>query len=86
MELLNKHFKLVKCDKTDHVVPWKVVKSYYITSKPDLEDEELMLILAHLKSKKHVELATNSQGEKVLSTTCSIYIFKALAKLFNIVQ
>lgn len=65
LEILNRHYEVAKFEKTDHIVPWKVVKSLYVKSKSDINDEELLLVLAHLKSKKMVELVTNPQGEKV---------------------
>jgi len=65
MEIVKRHFEVAKCDITDHVVPWKVAKSY-VHSKPDIGDDQLMLVLSHLKSKGQVELASNSKGEKLI--------------------
>ena len=65
MEIVQRHLEVAKCDITDHVVPWKVAKSY-VHSKPDIVDDELMLVLCHLKLKKQVELALDSKGGKVI--------------------
>ncbi|XP_065071717.1 charged multivesicular body protein 7-like [Rhopilema esculentum] len=95
-ELLNKHYQNVKSDITDHVVPLNVVKNLYITSKSNVEDEDIMLIVAYLKRKKLADLSHNSQGEMVvkfaknLSSTVApvnendwhiIRLKKAIAKL-----
>ena len=65
MELLAKHLQGVKNEKTDNVVPWNVVKSLYVINGKKLNDEELLYIVAVLKSKGLAELAANSSNEKV---------------------
>ena len=65
MELLSKHHTVAKNDKTDHVVPWNVVKNLYIINDKKLTDEELLLVIAFLKRRKLADMVTNPQGEKV---------------------
>ena len=83
-EILKRHFDVAKFDKTDHVVPWKVVKHYCIQIKPDISDNELMLVLAHLKSKRQIELATNSHGEKVIKANLVFIMYLAKFVLVDI--
>ena len=64
-ELLSKHHTVAKNDKTDHVVPWNVVKNLYIINDKKLTDEELLLVIAFLKRRKLADMVTNPQGEKV---------------------
>ena len=70
MEILTRHYEVVKFDRTDYIVPWNVVKNFYIKSKSDISDKELLLVVARLKMKKLVEVVTDKNGEKV---SCSVF-------------
>ncbi len=66
MELLTKHHQRAKVDGTDHVVPWNVVKELYRVNNKRLDDQELLYVIAFLKSKGLADLASNEMDEKVL--------------------
>ncbi|XP_047129013.1 charged multivesicular body protein 7 isoform X1 [Hydra vulgaris] len=64
--ILEAHYKRVKYEKTDNVVPWTVIKSLYKVNEKSLPDNNLVCIVAHLKNNGKCRVGITDTGEKIV--------------------
>ena len=68
MALLDAHYKTVKYEKTDNIVPWNVIKNCYKINNKTIPEDNLICIIGYLKNKGKCKVSVLENGDKVSST------------------
>lgn len=64
--LLDYHYKNVKYEKTDHIVPWNVLKNVYKVNNKSISEENLICVVGYLKSLGRCRIGLTEENEKVV--------------------
>ena len=63
--LLAVHYRTVKYEKTDNVVPWDVVMKLYKINNKKIDEENLICMISYLKSQGKCKVGFSKDGVKV---------------------
>lgn len=69
--LLEKHYKSVKYENTDNIVPWNVIRNLYkINNGNPLSEENLVCLIGYLKYQGKCKVGVMDTGERVVKFAC----------------
>ncbi|XP_057307476.1 charged multivesicular body protein 7-like [Hydractinia symbiolongicarpus] len=64
--LLDAHYKTVKYEKTDNIVPWNVIKTVYKISGKNISEDDLICVIGYLKRSGKCKVAVTENGDKIV--------------------
>ena len=67
--ILDKHYKCVECETTDHIIPWNVLK----TRCKKFDEETLEVLMVSLQKQGKAVLFITTEGEKVCLSSSSFH-------------